>query len=106
MKITASGWSRDHGTKNLLSGKLESIEAVGEDVTYSYNDIVMRKVSLNDVDLDYIDIAGRASITMNGDYLLTVRLNKKDIAKLAAEMFRGKSFDRFVREINKIYESD
>jgi hypothetical protein len=89
MKVTARGWSRDHGKKDLLSAEL-AYEDVSEDVKTFHQGKTYFQINRNVQQLPRgrrrvrytAHVSSRAELNLNGSYLVQLELSREEIARL------------------------
>jgi hypothetical protein len=89
MKVTARGWSRDHGAKNVLSAEL-AYEDVSEDVTTFQQGRTYFQVKRDVQELPRgrrrvgctARVSSHAELNLNGSYLVQFELSREEIARL------------------------
>lgn len=89
MKVTARGWSRDHGAKDILSAEL-AYEDVSEDVkafeqrrTYFQVKRSVQELSRGRRRVRYTTrVSSHAELNLNGSYLVQLELSREEIARL------------------------
>jgi hypothetical protein len=89
MKVTARGWSRDHGKKDLLNAEL-AYEDVSEDVKSFQQGKAYFQVKRDVQELPQgrrrvrytARVSSHAELNLNGSYLVQLELSRQEIARL------------------------
>jgi hypothetical protein len=92
MRVTARGWSKDHGPKELLSSELsyaeinEGVDKFSDDKTYFQIARNVRERLRGRRRVDYtVRISAHAKLNLNGSYLVQLELDRTEIARLFYE---------------------
>jgi hypothetical protein len=89
MKVTARGWSRDHGKKDVLSAELayddvsEDIKAFQQNRTYFQIKRDVQELPRGRRRVRYTArVSSHAELNLNGSYLVQLELSREEIARL------------------------
>jgi len=83
MRITATGWNRNHGPTEIFDADLQSINTSKTHTTFSRN-IPLLSINLkpNSSEIKDITVCFFASMRFGGDYGVKTTLSKEEIARL------------------------
>ena len=89
MRVTARGWSRDHGPKTLLSTGLaymevdEGVETFSRGETYFQVQRDARQLTRGRRRVDYtVRVSAHAELNLNGSYLVQFEMDRTEVARL------------------------
>jgi hypothetical protein len=89
MKVSARGWSRDHGEKDVLSAELayedvrEDVEAFEQGKTYFQIKRAVQELPRGRRRVRYTArVSSHAELNLNGSYLVQLELSRQEIARL------------------------
>src|SRR5947208_13002981 len=89
MRVTARGWSRDHGAKDVLSAELayedvsEEVQAFEQDKTYFQIKRDVQELPRGRRRVRYTTrVSSHANLNLNGSYLVQLELSREEIARL------------------------
>lgn len=89
MRVTARGWSRDHGKKEILSADLlyedvsEEVKTFQQGKTYFQVKRDVQELSRGRRKVRYTArVSSHAELNLSGSYLVQLELNREEIARL------------------------
>ena len=89
MQVTARGWARDHGAKELLSAELSYMDVTEKVSTYERGQKYFQVLrSVRELTrgrrkvLATARVSGHAELNLNGSYLVQIELSRDEIARL------------------------
>ena len=95
MKMSFSGWRHHDKVHRFLNGDISDLKPSNSE-TYSRDKIYL--VAEED---DLLIIAGADDLKLTGNFLIEIRLTRKDIGNLASIAFRDESFSKAVNTLSK-----
>jgi hypothetical protein len=98
MRISASGYFRDHGSRVLAEGELADTDVTMNEHLFPKMGF---RIQYKDSGLGdrYISIATRINVSMQGNYKLEVRFTMSDILKIFWICFKDKALRTVFSEV-------
>jgi hypothetical protein len=100
MRISTSGYYRDHGSRVLAEGELDNADVMGNE--YGCPEVGFRiQHKDNGIGDCYLSIVTRVNVSMQGNYKLEVRFTLSDILKMFWICFKDKALQIAFSEAGK-----